>query len=265
VKKFFLTTLLFSILILLSSHEFWLCPDKFKYKQGEQINIRFFIGENFEGINWKGNKEKIKSLRLYYGGVRDDLSTNISNEEGDSLQLIMLDEGTNMISFNSTNTYIEIEAPKFNEYLHDDGLVNAIEYRKQFNETDSMGHELYQRSVKTLIQVGNKRDNTYSIPTDLPVDIIPLSNPYNLKTGDSLHAKILFQQQPLSNYLINLWWRVNDKTIKKSFMSDENGEVFFPVTSSGKWMLSVVKMMRLENDQKAQWQSYWGSLTWGYD
>ena len=29
-------------------------------------------------------------------------------------------------------------------------------------------------------------------------------------------------------------------------------------------MVSTVKMIRLENDAKANWQSYWGSCTWGY-
>jgi hypothetical protein len=29
-------------------------------------------------------------------------------------------------------------------------------------------------------------------------------------------------------------------------------------------MVSCVKMVRLQNDPQAEWQSYWGSLTWGY-
>jgi hypothetical protein len=29
-------------------------------------------------------------------------------------------------------------------------------------------------------------------------------------------------------------------------------------------MISTVKMERLENDPRANWQSYWGSCTWGY-
>ena len=52
-------------------------------------------------------------------------------------------------------------------------------------------------------------------------------------------------------------------------VSNANGEIKFPVTGSGKWMVSVVKMERLEKETQAHpiaigWQSYWGSLTWGY-
>ena len=121
-KKIFLLLLFIAILTSLTAHEFWLSPQKFIYTRGEKINVRFFVGKNFEGENWKGNNEKIQSLKIFYGGVDDDLSKYISNQPGDSLTLTMLDEGTNLITYNSKNTFIEIPADKFNEYLTEDGL-----------------------------------------------------------------------------------------------------------------------------------------------
>jgi uncharacterized GH25 family protein len=264
MKKIIFYFSLFALFTFLSAHEFWLNPDKFIYRRGEKINIKFLVGENFEGENWKGNKEKIQSLKLYYGGVSDDLSKYISDETGDSLQLAQLDEGTNLIAFNNTNTFIELEAGKFNEYLQEDGLTDAIGYRNLNNETDSMGRELYQRCAKTLIQVGNVKDKTFSVATGMPVDIIPLFNPYLLKNNDSLRVKILFQKQPLANALIKIWHRDNEHTAKTDLIADAKGEIIFPVSISGKWMVSTVKMVKLRNDAKADWQSYWGSLTWGY-
>jgi hypothetical protein len=40
-------------------------------------------------------------------------------------------------------------------------LTDAIEYRKKHNETDSTGYEFYQRSIKTIFQVGIVKDETY--------------------------------------------------------------------------------------------------------
>jgi uncharacterized GH25 family protein len=264
-NKFIALIALFTLYTLLCSHEFWLHPEKYIYARGEKINVRFFVGENFEGENWHGNNQRIQSLKLYYGGVSDDLSKLISGEEGDSLELTILDEGTNLIAFHSKNTYIEIDGEKFNDYLKEDGLQNAIEYRKQSNETDSMGREYYQRCAKTLIQSGNVKDKTYNITTGMPIDIIPSSNPYQLKDNDSLRVKILFQKAPLANTLIKTWHHVNGLTEKKEWWSNENGEIVIPVITKGRWMISTVKMERVLSDQKAQWQSYWGSLTWGYE
>ncbi|HEU4860381.1 MAG TPA: hypothetical protein VFT15_11110 [Chitinophagaceae bacterium] len=47
--------------------------------------------------------------------------------------------------------------------------------------------------------------------------------------------------------------------------TDSNGEIFFPVNTRGKWMISTVKMERLADNPVCDWQSYWGSLTWGYE
>ena len=265
IKK---TTTLFLLLILISSlsaHEFWLSPDKFIYKRTEEVNIRFLVGENFEGENWKGNNERIKSLKLYYGGVNDDLSPLMTDIPGDSIEYFMVDEGTNLIAFNSSNSFIELEPAKFEEYLEEDGLTNALEYRKQNKETGCHGREFYQRCAKTLIQVGDEKDKTFSYATDLAIDIIPFSNPYQLNNKELFKARIFYKRSPLVSALVKLWHRVNGKTQMRELRTDGNGDIGFPVATKGKWMISTVKMDRLYDNPIADWQSYWGSLTWGYE
>ncbi|HEY5968216.1 MAG TPA: hypothetical protein VIU35_09560, partial [Chitinophagaceae bacterium] len=117
MKKILLIFSLLTFISSLSAHEFWLNPKKFIYKRTEKVDIGFLVGENFEGENWQGNNERIRSLKLYYGGVTDDLSQFITDATGDSIEYVMLDEGTNLIAFNSNNAFIELEPSKFNEYL----------------------------------------------------------------------------------------------------------------------------------------------------
>jgi uncharacterized GH25 family protein len=264
MKKILTLFALFILYTLLSSHEFWLQPDKFIYNYADIVNVKFLVGENFDGSNWSGNNEKIQSLYFYYGGVKDNLADGLTDEKGDSLMFRLCHEGTAMITFNSTNSYITLDAQKFNEYLAEDGLDSAAAYRLQNNETDSMGREYYQRSVKTIIQAGGKKDDTYKQETDLPVDIIPLQNPYALKIGDSLAVKILFKKIPLTNYKVRLWYRNKGELSTQTLITDNKGEIKFAVITAGHWMISTVTMESLENDDKADWQSYWGSCTWGY-
>jgi uncharacterized GH25 family protein len=265
IKRLFISLSLIASCCIFCSHEFWLQPDKFIYQRGEAVNVKFLVGEKFDGENWNGNKEKINSLLFYFGGVKDDISPQMSNDKGDSLQFALYDEGTAMLTFNSTNSFIELEPEKFNAYLQEDSITNAIEYRKEHNQTDSAGHEYYQRSVKTIIQVGSKKDNFCLQTTTLPLDIIPLTNPYTLKQGDSLSVKINFNGQPLANQLIKLWYREDTAIFNPQLITDENGLIRFPVSLNGKWMISTVKMEHLDNDPKADWQSYWATMTWGYD
>ena len=264
MKKLFVTFTLIVLFILLSSHEFWLQPDKFIYKKGDKASIRFLVGENFEGENWSGNRSRINSLFFYQNSLQKDISAALSENKGDSLQLTLGQEGTSMVTFNSNNSFIELEPAKFNEYLEEDGLTDAIEYRQKHNETDSAGREFYQRSVKTIIQVGNKYDVTYKKTTSLPLDIIPLQNPYQLNNEAMLNIKILFQKKPLANTLLKVWYRDNDKTTEENLTTDKDGGAIIKAIPSGHWMISTVKMVRLDKNPKANWQSYWGSLTWGY-
>lgn len=247
------------------AHEFWLNLDKFIYKKGDTANIKFRVGENFEGENWNNNRSKINFLTFYQGSTIKDMAAKISDNNGDSLQFKLANEGTAMIVYNGLNSFIELEAAKFNDYLVEDGLQEAIDYRKQHNETDSMSREFYQRSVKTILQVGNKYDETYKTPTELPVDIVLQTHPYQIQKAEEVKFKVLFQKKPLPNHLIKLWHRIESKTVYTDKMTDKNGYVTFQIKNTGKWMISTVKMIRLQNNPKAEWQSYWGSCTWGYE
>lgn len=265
IKKIAFSIFLLTFISSLSAHEFWLYPDKFIYKRTEKVNVRFNVGENFEGENWNGNNERIRSLRIYYGGVSDDLAPYLTDMSGDSVEYTMIDEGTNLIAFHSNNSYIEMEPAAFEAYLEEDGLINAIEYRNLNNENGCKGRELYQRCAKTLLQVGDVMDQTFKAATFLPIDIIPMSNPYTANDKELLRAKVFYKTTPLAGALVKLWHRTSNKTEKKELRTDANGEIVFRVTTKGKWMISTVQMERLTDNSVADWQSYWGSLTWGYE
>jgi uncharacterized GH25 family protein len=208
---------------------------------------------------------KAERFTVYFRGTPDNITGNISaTEAGDSLQLALFDEGTTLLAFQSANKFIQLDSAKFNEYLEEDGLTEAIQYRNNHQETDSAGREYYQRSVKTIVQVGAGKENI-SHPTFLPLDIIPLANPYHLAGGQSLTVKVLFQKKPLPNQLVKVWQRINNTTTKTDYTTNEKGEINFPIQARGKWMVSTVEMQRLENDPVANWQSFWGSCTWGYE
>ena len=268
-KVFLIIILFFSSSLFLLGHEFWLHPDKFIFKTGEPIKIKFLVGENFEGENWSGNNQSIKSLQLLFPSASDDLADRIGVAPGDSLQFSIYEEGTFLLTYNSTNKFIELEPKKFHEYLTEDGLNNAIDYRATHNENDSFGREYYQRSVKTIFQVGDKKTNLFKKQTNLPLDIILMQNPYDLKNEDTsvnmVAAKIFFQKKPLVNQKIIVWHRLKGRTIKEEYRSNDLGQISFPVIPTGRWMISTVKMERIANDPKVQWQSYWGSCTWGYE
>ena len=252
-----------ALTVLVTAHEFWLQPDRFLYAAGQTISLRFWVGENFEGENWKGNRAAVEKIQLRQNDVSDELTEDLGSEPGDSLELALHEEGTAMISFRSKNKFIQLDAAKFNDYLNEDGLQTALDYRKTHQENDSAGTEFYQRSVKTILQIGKTRSNCCLKATDLPLDIVPLKNPYDQQLKDSLHFVVRFRGEPLRGQLMKIWHQTKKKKKKAESKTDDRGQISFAFSKEGKWMLSTVNMVRI-NDTTAQWQSYWSSCTWGY-
>src|SRR6476661_2754466 len=250
MKKIFLLLLTF-IVMSVSGHEFWIQPDKFIYKYAEPVNIRFLAGENFTGENWTGDRDKIKSLRLYFDDVTDkNCDDDLGNNKGDSLQIAMLDEGTVMVALNTTNSFIDLDAPKFNAYLREDGLTETLKYREEHGDTAKNGRENYQRSVKTIFQVGSKFTNVYKQKTNLPLDIIPTEHPYTVSKDGNFKVKLFFLGERLKKTKVKVWHKVDDKISQEEFTTDDEGEIKFFLSPEGEWMVSCVKMIRLEDDPK---------------
>jgi len=265
MKKTAFTLLSLFVILLGGAHEFWLEPQYFQLKTGQQVNLRFRVGEHFEGDNWTGNRQLVDTLKVYFDGFDDNLENAISDSTGDSLNLQFFNEGTVLVAFQSKNKFIELPAEKFNEYLKEDGIDNIAAWRREHGETDSASREYYQRNVKTLIQVGGNKTDNYKKATTLPLDIIPLNHPYRLKKGQDLQVRVLYRKTPLAGQLIKVWHKLNGKVETSDLRTNANGELSFPVSLAGQWMASTVYMEKVDSTEPAaKWQSYWGSLTWGY-
>ncbi len=226
-------------------------------------------GENFKGGNWSGSKEKIQQL-IHYTPSDDlvDISDKLSLNKGDSLLLPLPDEGTHMIIFNSNNSFISLEAAKFNEYLMEAGLNNAAAYRKENNEEDKKSTEHYQRSIKTILQVSSKLTDACTKPTSLPLDIIPEKNPYEVQAGSKnaikVRFQVLFQKKALAGALVKIWYHVPGKIIQMDTLrTDKKGWVNAD-RHPGRYMISCIHMEHTPADNEAEWQSYWGSLSFEY-
>ena len=184
--------------------------------------------------------------------------------------LPLSENGTHMVIFKSTNSFITLESEKFNAYLQEDGLDNISSYRMDHHLTQTAGKEYYQRSVKTIIQVGEEPTNNCLNPTDLPLDIIPEKNPYLnpekvfTKKLVPVKFRVLFMGKPLENALVKVWFHPTENTVKMdTFRTNSKGWITAN-RHSGPNMVSCVHMVENTTDTVAQWQSYWGSLSFEY-
>ncbi len=273
MKKVFLLLLVLFVMPCLA-HEFWLSPERFIFQKKGQANIRLFVGEDFDGEPWKGD---IMEVAHYTQKGKNLQKKILENLRIDSLQrsfpLELSASGTQILTLRSSTKFLQLAAEQFNAYLEEDGLQEIIAYRQEKGLQNTPGREKYERCAKLLLHVGAlpnpKAKNSAALAnTGMPLEILPLANPYTLpkgKNGD-MQFRILFQGKPLAGQHIKLWQRIGEQLVKQEAESDKEGLVSFAqVRCEGRVMISTVKMIAHDNPQEADWHSYWGSLVFGYE
>lgn len=217
------------------------------------------------GEPWKKKKERTLKLSHYTGESKRDLMYLAIKADTSDIKLSFDKEGTQVLTMESKNSFIVLDAPKFNDYLKEDGIDNIYALREQKGQLNKPSKEFYRRCAKTLIQVGAKSDTTFKKNTGMPLEIIPLQNPYFSKIGDKMTVKVFFNGKILSDKLIVTWSKTaTTKTRQQKLRTDTNGEMTFVLDKKGQWMISLVHMIPVENNPEGDYQSYWGNLTFEF-
>ncbi|GAB3640890.1 hypothetical protein GCM10027423_15260 [Spirosoma arcticum] len=255
------------------AHEFWLQPSQFFARVGDKINLQVLVGEGFLGERSEGKKNRIIQYRHHTDAAVTDLSPTLSGDTYGDVSVTLTTPGTNLFSFANTPKSLAMKADSFLLYLEEDGLDNVIAARQQLGETTKPSRELYQRCVKTLVQVGSKPTGTFAKNTAMPLEIMAVENPYAKRPGQTANFQILFMNKPLSGALVRYWNRAathqsaqtapaDQPPYEEKQRSDAQGRVRFRLRA-GQNMVSVVRMIPAQDTASADWHSYWGSLTFG--
>ena len=93
-----------------------------------------------------------------------------------------------------------------------------------------------------------------------PVELVAKLNPYGLKAGDELPVRVLRQGEPLAGALVTAYPHGEPSRPVRG-RSDEDGRVKLRLPRPGPWLIKTVHMERIEDGEKADWQSWWASLT----
>jgi len=263
-KKIWIVASCVVLITFAQAHEFWMQPVKFFLLPGEKTSLRFLVGENFIGEPWDLKVHKVEKLELHHAAGVMNLLDSIKEDAKANLNIALQEEGTHLLMLQSNNAFSELEGGKFNEYLNEDGLDEVLSHRKTTGSLDKVGKEFYKRYSKLILQVGNKRDDTYKKIIGSPIEIVPETNPYAFKRGQLVKFKILSDGKPIFGVKVRVWNRFQNRTLIQPVYPEKNGIVEARISNPGPWMVSVVKMVP-SKQEGADWQSYWASLTFGVE
>ena len=242
----------------LLAHDFWIEPTSFSPKLGEIVGVRLRVGVNLVGDPVPRVPALVNQFVVVEASDRKPIFGRDGADPAGFLRVVS--PGLQVIGYYSKPSRIELPAETFNAYLKEEGLDSIVALRARRNETGASARELYSRCAKSLVLSGEPSETEGDRLLGFPLELVAERNPYALRAGEDLPVRLLWQGRPLAGALVVAINR-KDPQEKLSARSDRHGRARFKLRPGGMWLVKAVHMIPAPTGSKADWASYWASLT----
>ena len=258
------SVLLVSIFFLSASatnaHDLWLIPPG-QTKLHRHVIIHANVGMDFpNSVAAPDTKKYPRKFTLQPDGKTVALQAMPSSKLSGMLHFDPPLPGIYVIAVETTPKILELEADAFNEYLVTDGMPHIFRLRAKEKALHQPAKERYRKSPTALVPLGDGAAGDWNKPLALPLQIVPLQNPFERRAGDTLRVRVYFQQEALAGANLG-WQRPGDgDTAGGNFRTDIKGEALIPITGAGLMTIRLTHMTRPKLPDY-EWESFWTTLT----
>ena len=242
----------------LKAHDFWLEPSSFRPEPGSRVSVRLQVGERLQGEPLPRMPERIERFAV----IGPSGETEVVGAAGADPAgwFAPSSPGLHWVVYDSNHARAELDGPKFDAYLGEEGL-EAV--REQRAGKAGMVKEIYSRCAKSLLAVGNGPGAGFDRVLGLDLELVPEKNPYALKPGEALPVRLLHRGKPLSGALVVAISSASPASSdgRIAIRSDASGRAELRLDRPGLWMVKAVHMIPAPAGSAADWESLWASLT----
>ncbi len=242
-------------------HDLWLISPE-KSVPGKAVVIRASVGMDFpNSVHAPDTDRYPRRFVIQPDGTRVDVESAGKEDKVSLLQFNAHQAGIHIVAIETAPKILELPAGEFNEYLVTEGLPHIFRLRVKEKILDRPAKERYRKSPKALIAVGDARNGPWDKAAGLPLEIVPLQNPFLVKAGDTLRVRALFQGNPLEQAYLG-WQRPGDgDTPGGTVRTNAKGEALIPISEAGLVTIRLTHMTR-PRAAEFEWESFWTTLTW---
>lgn len=246
------------------AHDFWLEPESFSAESGKQIAVHVKVGHGSEQHDWPIQPHRVVGLRSIGPDSLADHQKAVGNltPEG-ALEFKGLSDGIHVLWIESTNSFSGLPPKQFNQYVEEEGILPISRYRSVTNASHTPGRELYSRRGKTLVQIGTRRDGGGQItkPVGMSLEIVPLQNPFELKSNEVLEFQVLYFGEPVEDVTLHIT-QLDAPENTYTLLTGPNGIADAEFLTSGEWLFHTAWSSRAEGLlENADYATVFSSLT----
>lgn len=258
LKPFGLTCLIAAFAAgAVQAHNFWIEPSAFTPAPGQRVAVRLRVGIDLKGDPVPRDPSLMKRF-VAAGPSGDSPVPGIPNTEPAGFEAFAL-PGLYTIVYDSGRSPIELDAGKFEEYLHQEGLEKISALRARQGKSAAGAKEVFSRCAKALLAVGTASGPGWDRVFNQRLELVAERNPYTLVGGGELPVRLLYEGKPLAGALVTALQR--DRPEKVTARTDAKGRATLKLDRPGFWLVKAVHMIPAPADAGADWESFWASLT----
>lgn len=259
------TALVVAAAATVGAHDLFMRPDMFFVKPGANIAVTVFSGTFSQSENAIA-RDRLADLSLVTPSGREPIARSrwTEKEPRSTLAVATGDAGTYLLGAALHPKLLALDGQAFNAYLKDEGLDHMLAARRAQGRLQEGSRERYSKFVKALVQVGDTPSGAADTSLGYGAELIPLSNPYLLKVGDTLSVRFLVDGTPVPGQVMFAGGRtVTGRRIAMTrLVADDTGTVVVKLSAAGAWYVKAVHMREVD-DAEANYESRWSTLTWG--
>jgi hypothetical protein len=245
------------------AHDLFFKPDRFHLAQETDVVIPILNG-TFSRSENSIARARVRDIAIVGPAGRFRADTTAWSDVGDTSRLRFRtgSAGTYVIGASTRPSVIALEAKDFNEYLETDGVPDVLAARRRAGELQRGAKERYHKHIKTLLQVGETRSSAFTAELGYPAELIPLENPYDLRSGSTLALRCLVDGKPVPNQFVLFGGRTpsGGRIAQRALRADSAGVVRVPIRTAGAWYVKFIHMARVSADS-VDYESKWASIT----
>jgi len=249
--------------VSVAGHDLFLKLDSYFLAPNAKAKVQMLNG-TFQSSDGIVRRDRMRDLSLITPDAGLSAAKSISwldTEKTTTMEIQTGLSGTYVVGISTKPREIDLKAADFNDYLMHDGIPDILAKRTKDNELGKDIRERYSKHVRAIFQVGSTRTEDYKTSLHYPVEIIPQSNPYSLKVGQTLPVLCTLDGKPLLNqFVIAGWESVDGKLHSLDTRTDANGIARFKLMAAGKWYVKMIHMTP-SNEPGINYESKWATLT----
>jgi len=244
----------------LAAHDTWLVPTQFRVTPGQPVKVALNTSEDFPASEAAPAPERVARFEAVTAG--GSAAVGGYRVEGKSLVAeVTPGPGVTLVAAVTHPRLIVLEAPVFTEYITEEGLEEIVTARAARGESGKPGRERYSKVTK-LALCADGRGADFRRPLGLQVEIVPETNPCELRAGDTLRVQVLFEGRPLANVRVGAGYAgVHGHHYPVWVKTDAEGRAAIPLDRSGAWFVRTLHMIPSTEFEDADWQSWFSTLT----